>query len=96
MTATENLPRRETSRRSLLHGALLATGGVVLGAAALAVGGEAAAAATKMSQKKAAYRDTPLGKSRCDNCGLWRPPAACKTVESPISPAGWCNLYNSK
>ncbi|MDB5480412.1 MAG: hypothetical protein JWO83_1465 [Caulobacteraceae bacterium] len=96
MTPTENFPWRATSRRRLLHGALLATGGVVLAAAALAAGGEAAAAATKMSQKKAGYRDTPLGKSRCDNCGLWRPPAACKTVESPIAAAGWCNLYNSK
>ncbi|HLZ84602.1 MAG TPA: hypothetical protein VKQ54_13635 [Caulobacteraceae bacterium] len=94
MTPTENLRRRETSRRRLLHGAL-ATGGAVLAAAALAAGGEAAAAA-KMSQKKAGYRDTPLGKSRCDNCGLWQTPAACKLVTGPISPAGWCNLYNSK
>jgi hypothetical protein len=94
MTQTQNLPRRETSRRRLLHGAL-ATGGAVLAAAAFAAGGEAAAA-TKMSQKKAGYRGTPVGKSRCDNCGLWQTPAACKLVESPISPAGWCNLYNAK
>ena len=95
MTATENLPRRETSRRRLLHGAL-ATGGVVLGAVALAAGGDAAAASAKMSHKKAGYRGTPLGKQRCDNCSLWQVPAACKLVESPISAAGWCNLYNSK
>jgi len=95
MTPTENLLRRETSRRRLLHGALLATGGAVLAVAAMTVGGEAVAA-SKMSQKSAGYRGTPLGKSRCDNCGLWRGPASCKTVDGVISPSGWCNLYNSK
>ena len=75
MTPTENLPRRETSRRTLLRGALLATGGAILAATAITAAGEAAAAA-KMSQKSAGYRGTPLGKSRCDNCGLWRAPAS--------------------
>ena len=95
MTPTKNLPWRETSRRTLLHGALLATGGAILAAAAVTIGGEADAG-TKMSQKSAGYKDTPMGKSRCDNCGLWRGPASCKTVDGVISPAGWCNLYNSK
>jgi hypothetical protein len=95
MTLTEHVPGRETSRRRLLRGALVATGGAIIAVAAMTVGGEAAAA-SKMSQKSAGYRGTPLGKSRCDNCGLWRAPASCKTVDGVISPAGWCNLYNSK
>ena len=87
--------KRHTSRRTLLHGALLATGGVILSATALAAASEAAAG-NKMSQKSAGYRNKPLGKSQCDNCGLWLPPSACKTVDGAISPSGWCNLYNSK
>lgn len=39
------------------------------------------------------YQSTPKGNQRCDNCRLWQPPAACRSVSGPISPRGWCNIY---
>ena len=95
MSAIEIFRRGQASRRGLLRGAVLATGGVVLAAVAVGVAGEAVAA-TKMSQKAAGYRNKPLGRSQCDGCALWQPPAACKMVEGAISPTGWCNLFNAK
>ena len=87
--------KETTSRRTLLRSALLTAGGVVVAATVMASAGEAATA-NKLSQKSAGYRAKPLGKSQCDNCALWLPSAACKTVEGTISPNGWCNLYNPK
>ncbi|MGA2129228.1 MAG: high-potential iron-sulfur protein [Xanthobacteraceae bacterium] len=52
-----------------------------------------AARASKKSQKSASYQGSPKGGERCDNCRLWQAPAACRSVEGPISPKGWCALY---
>ncbi|HEY5071062.1 MAG TPA: hypothetical protein VII63_03435 [Caulobacteraceae bacterium] len=90
MTAAKNFQTLDLSRRGLLRGAALAAGGGVLFTSAVS------AAPAKLSQKVAAYQPTPKGKQRCDNCIQWLPPASCKVVEGPISPAGWCNLYAPK
>lgn len=49
--------------------------------------------AGQMSQKSVSYQATPKGPLRCDNCKLWQPPNACKSVEGAISPSGWCAIY---
>jgi hypothetical protein len=66
---------------------------VALGIAAGLAGARHAQAASKMAQKTVAYRDTPNGTQRCDNCKQWVAPDACKVVEGTISPAGWCQVY---
>ncbi len=71
--------------------ALIAGGGVLLGAGLLAV--STAAAGTKMAQSAVGYREKPQGNARCDGCTQWQAPAACKIVAGTISPSGWCTLY---
>ena len=83
------------SRRNLLRGAGVLAGGAVLAASGLLVE-SAVAAPSKMAQNAAGYQDKPMGKSQCDGCTLWQAPASCKTVEGPISPSGWCNLFSAK
>jgi hypothetical protein len=82
------------SRRRFVGGAavLAGAGGALL--TDLAAG--PAAAGTKLSQKAAGYRNKPMGKTQCDNCAVWQSPASCKLVDGPLSPSGWCNLYNAK
>jgi len=80
------------SRRGLLrHGALFAGGAVVAGGILVA-----APASAKISQKGVSYQGAPKGADRCDKCKLWQAPAACKSVDGVISPAGWCTLYTPK
>ncbi len=85
------------SRRGLLRGAGVLSGGVALAAIGVMTGASAATAApSKLSQKVAGYQGKPMGKARCDNCTLWQPPQDCKLVQGPISANGWCNLYSAK
>jgi hypothetical protein len=83
----------EFSRRRILRRAAIIAGGGAVLSTGLAI---PAAAATKMAQKAVGYQDTPMGKSRCDNCVQWQPPAACKLVDGAISPSGWCHIYAPK
>jgi len=84
----------EISRRRLIGGTAVFAAGA--GALLMGLAPGPAAAATKLSQKTAGYRNKPMGKAKCDNCGVWQAPASCKLVEGPLSPSGWCNLYNAK
>jgi hypothetical protein len=78
----------ELSRRSLLHGAACGIGvATVLGITVNA------ATAGKLPQKTIGYRPSPKGNQHCGNCRLFEPPNACKSVEGPISPQGWCMIY---
>jgi len=79
----------EISRRYLLSNAACAAG---MGAVAM-LGTTMTAHAAKMSQKTAAYQNSPKGKQRCDNCALFQSPSACKSVEGPIAAQGWCAVY---
>lgn len=78
----------DLSRRSLLHGAACG-----LGAATILGMTAKTATAGKMPQASVNYRPSPNGSKRCDNCRLWQPPNACKSVEGNISPQGWCTIY---
>jgi len=57
----------------------------------------AAAAGAKMSQQLVHYQATPKGPARCQTCAQFLPSSpACKLVDGPISPNGWCVLYAAK
>ncbi len=95
MTETMKSNGREPTRRSLLRGAGVLGGGAALAATGIMTG-SSVAAPSKMTQKVAGYRDKPMGSAHCDNCGVWQTPDACKLVQGPISPNGWCSLYSPK
>jgi anaerobic selenocysteine-containing dehydrogenase len=89
--AQEQSPASGVSRRDFLHVAALG-GGAVMAASLV----PSPAAAAKMSPRAMQYRPTPNGNQRCDNCVNFQAPGACKLVDGPISPSGWCILYNPK
>jgi hypothetical protein len=84
------LPCRSVSRRDFLGIAVIGCGSVI-GAAATS-----AAAQKKFSQQQAKYQPVPKNGQRCQTCALWQPPTSCQVVEGPVSPAGWCMLYQPK
>ena len=92
MPNCEPVETGRVSRRDFLFAASVG-GGALLGASLIA---SPAAASNKMSPKAMSYRPTPNGNQRCDNCANWQPPGSCKLVEGPITPSGWCILYNPK
>ena len=81
--------QRKFSRRHFLHGAAALAGGAGLTVAA----SQRAQAQAKVSQTVVHYQATPKGSQRCDNCKFFEPPNACKLVQGPISPSGWCTLW---
>ena len=84
----------QLSRRSLLKSTPLVAGAV----ASLGVAGtmNKANAQTKLTHAVAKYQDTPHGNQQCSNCANFEPPSACKIVQDPISPNGWCQFYGPK
>lgn len=76
------------SRRLLLQGAVAAAGA----AGAAAMGGNAEAAAKK-TQQQVAYRNSPSGSERCENCGVFIKPNRCRSVSGTVSPKGWCKIW---
>lgn len=79
------------SRRTVLTGTALA-----LGTAAIPVTVSQTVAQVKISQATARYQGTPKGDQRCEGCANFQPPNACKFVEGPIAPNGWCQLFVKK
>ncbi len=55
-----------------------------------------ALAQTKLTHDVAKYEGTPHNGQQCSTCLQFEPPNACKIVESPISPQGWCQFYVKK
>jgi hypothetical protein len=89
---SEQQDRRETvSRRVMLTGTALALGAAATGTAAIR-----AEAQQKISQANAKYQDHPNGNQQCDGCIQFQAPNACKIVESPINPKGWCQFFGAK
>ena len=85
----------EFSRRSLFRRLAV----FVSGAAMLAVTvseSRTAAAQAKATQVSVEYQSTPKNGQACATCAQFQPPAACKTVEGKVSPAGWCKIYVKK
>jgi hypothetical protein len=83
--------RAGTPRRGLLKAA--AGGAAFLGLSLPAV---RAGASAKTAQKVVHYQTTPKGSARCETCTQFLPTPACKVVEDPISPNGWCQLFAAK
>jgi hypothetical protein len=77
------------SRRALLQHAVVAAG-----ATAITCGEpHRADAAIKISRAAVAYQDHPDGDKECAKCAQFEPPAACKLVDGPINPQGYCRLF---
>ncbi len=91
MTDTPQTRLAKLSRRSLLQGAACAGG-----AATLLTMSVNRAAAAKMGKKAVAYQDSPKGAQNCANCAPFQPPSGCKIVEGPVSPQGWCKVWQRK
>ena len=79
------------SRRAVLGGVAVA-----VGVAAATRAPRRAAAQQKVNQADAKYQDQPKGQQRCEICLQFQPPNACRIVESPISPKGWCQYFAAK
>ncbi len=71
-------------------------------AAALAAGVAALPALAKAPRAQVQYQLTPKGGQHCSLCSYFLPgataaePGACKLVEGPIPPDGWCALFTAK
>jgi hypothetical protein len=79
-------------RRSLLKNVPLVAGAIV----SISAFPNGVFAQTKVSHEVAKYQDQPNNNQQCSTCVQFLPPSACKIVESPISPNGWCQLYTAK
>jgi hypothetical protein len=66
------------------------------GAAPLLAMSATSALAAKLAQSAVRYQPTPKDGKQCDGCNLFIPPNACKSVEGPIAPTGWCTLWVKK
>lgn len=61
-----------------------------------------AIADAKGSKSQFKYQDKPNGNQKCSECSLFIPgktaseDGACKVVEGPISPSGWCTAFSPK
>lgn len=84
---TSHIMQSGVSRRSLIRA--LATVPFVAMAATKAL-------AAKLSQKSVGYQNHPRGSQSCSSCRLYRAPNECAEVQGPISPHGWCHIYNPK
>jgi hypothetical protein len=89
MTEQHSDPIDAARRRFLRRAAMLVGAGASAGL-------PARAASAKVSHQLAGYQTTPNGQARCQVCSQFLPAPACKVVEDPIVPTGWCKLYAAK
>jgi High potential iron-sulfur protein len=89
MTNVRNFTPGQISRRSLLGGAICASGAATM----LVAANTQPAQAAKISQSVVKYQDSPKGEQKCSNCKLFTAPNACQTVDGTVSPDGWCMIY---
>lgn len=79
------------SRRSVLRGGLGLSCAVLGGTAAMAAPAEA-----KLPQEQVSYQPSPKGERKCSGCFNYEGDGNCRVVASPISPDGWCRLWNAR
>jgi hypothetical protein len=82
----DNPRRRFVLRAAAGAGALMASG----------LATTPAAAGAKMSHKLVRYQPAPNAGAHCQTCTQYVPTPACKLVDDPITPTGWCLLYAAK
>jgi hypothetical protein len=92
MTDQPSATKDGVCRRSLIKTVPMIAGAII---SASAIPGSLFAQ-TKVSHAIAKYQDQPNNGQQCSTCAQFDPPSACKIVESPISPNGWCQLYMAK
>jgi high potential iron-sulfur protein len=92
MTRQSNSTKRGVCRRSLLRGVPIIAGAII----ATSAMSESLFAQTKLTHEAAKYQDQPKDGQKCADCMFFEPPSGCKTVDSPISPEGWCQLFAAK
>jgi len=92
MTRQSSSTKIGLCRRSLLKSVPIIAGAMI-STATLA---ESVFAQTKLTHEAAKYQDQPKDGQKCADCVYFEPPSGCKTVESPISPEGWCELFAAK
>jgi hypothetical protein len=92
MSDQSNPTKDDVCRRSLLKSVTMIAG-VIISASAIPY---SVFAQTKLTHEASKYQDQPKDGQKCSDCVHFEPPSACKTVESPISPNGWCQLYAAK
>ena len=85
------------TRRSMLRCAALLAGGT-LAAGVIQI---KPAYAQKAGKEAVKYQDSPKGGQKCSDCLQFVPGqqganGACKVVEGPISPNGWCAAFVKK
>ena len=83
----------QISRRRFLHLGAAVGGGALLG---LATTDKAAAATAKVAKQTVNYQASPKGQARCATCSFFQAPASCNYVNGPITPTGWCMLYQPR
>lgn len=81
------------SRRSMLRCAALLAGGTL---AAGVIHVQPAYAQGKAAKDAVKYQDSPKDGQMCSACLYFQAPGSCAVVDGPISPNGWCSLYNKK
>jgi hypothetical protein len=67
---------------------------VTLGAADGTAAGRRAAATVKIAKPAVGYQDHPQGDKRCAKCLQFEAPDACKLVDCPVSPRGFCRIFS--
>ena len=92
MTNPSKSTKNGVCRRSLLK-SVPVIAGAIISTNAMA---ESLFAQAKLTHDAVKYQDQPKDGQQCSTCVQFEPPSACKTVESPISPNGWCQLYVAK
>ena len=92
MTDQRGATKDGVCRRSLLKSVPMIAGAII---SAMAIPSRVFAQ-TKVSHETSKYQDQPKNGQQCSTCVQFEPPSACKIVESPISPNGWCQLYGAK
>jgi len=50
-------------------------------------------ASAKIAPNMVAYQPSPKDGHDCAGCKLFEAPNACKNVDGPISPTGWCKIW---
>ena len=92
MADQPSAPKDGVCRRSLIKSVPMIAGAII----SATVIPDSLFAQTKISHEVAKYQDQPNNGQQCSTCVQFEPPSGCKTVESPISPNGWCQLYTAK
>ena len=92
MTDRPMATKRGVCRRSLLKSVPMVAGAIISASAIP----DSLFAQTKLTHEAAKYQDQPKDGQQCSTCVQFEPPSSCKTVEDPISPNAWCQLYVAK